>query len=72
MWPFQRGAFEAAVRTGSPIVRYVLDEKDRQIFASNYQLHLPTEEQLRAEIQRELENIDADISVPQSAKGKRV
>ena len=54
------------------VVRYVLDEKDRQIFASNYQLHLPTEEQLRAEIQRELENIDADISAQHGAKGKRV
>ena len=36
---------------------YVLDEKNQQIFASRYQLHLPTEEQLRAEIQREMERV---------------
>jgi hypothetical protein len=40
------------------VVRYVLNEKNRQIFASNYQLHLPTEEQLRMEIQRELERLN--------------
>lgn len=36
------------------VVRYVLDEKRHQIFASRYQLHLPSEETLRAELQREL------------------
>jgi predicted nuclease of restriction endonuclease-like (RecB) superfamily len=40
------------------VVRYVLNEKNQQIFASNYQLHLPTEEQLRAEIQREFARIN--------------
>jgi predicted nuclease of restriction endonuclease-like (RecB) superfamily len=39
------------------VVRYVLNEKNRQIFASRYQLHLPTEDQLRAEIQREMERV---------------
>lgn len=42
------------------VVRYVLEEKNRQIFASRYQLYLPSEEQLRAEIQRELENIEVE------------
>ena len=42
------------------VVRYVLEEKNQQIFASRYQLHLPSEEQLRAEIQRELENIEGE------------
>lgn len=40
------------------VVRYVLDEKNSQIFASRYQLHLPSEAQLRAELQRELENFE--------------
>jgi predicted nuclease of restriction endonuclease-like (RecB) superfamily len=40
------------------VVRYVLDEKRKQIFASRYQLHLPTEEQLRAELRREIERVD--------------
>lgn len=36
------------------LVRYVLDEKNRQIFTSNYQFHLPTEEELRTELRREV------------------
>lgn len=39
------------------VVRYVLDEKNRQIFASRYQLHLPSEETLRAELKRELDRL---------------
>lgn len=51
------------------VVRYVLDEKNQQIFASRYQLHLPTEEQLRTEIRRELENIGADMPSEMEVKG---
>ncbi|MEM7130282.1 MAG: PDDEXK nuclease domain-containing protein [Chloroflexota bacterium] len=40
------------------MVRYVLDEKNQQIFASRYQFYLPSEEELRAELRRELELID--------------
>ncbi|MEZ4706326.1 MAG: PDDEXK nuclease domain-containing protein [Caldilineaceae bacterium] len=40
------------------MVRYVLDEKNQQIFASRYQFHLPSEEELRAEIKRELELLE--------------
>jgi predicted nuclease of restriction endonuclease-like (RecB) superfamily len=36
------------------VVRYVLGEQSRQIFASRYQLHLPTEAQLQNELLREL------------------
>lgn len=36
------------------VVRYTLGEEDRQIFASRYRLHLPTEAELAAEIRREL------------------
>jgi predicted nuclease of restriction endonuclease-like (RecB) superfamily len=39
------------------MVRYVLDKKRRQIFASRYQTHLPTEEALRAELRRELNRL---------------
>lgn len=50
------------------LVRYVLPQADRQIFASRYQLHLPSEEELRAEIKRELERLepveDASLEPP--------
>ncbi|MFT3718577.1 PDDEXK nuclease domain-containing protein [Pseudorhodoferax sp.] len=39
------------------VVRYVLAEKHAQVFASRYQLALPSEADLRAEIQRELEQL---------------
>ena len=35
-------------------VRYTLGERAEQVFAARYQLHLPTEEELTLEIQREL------------------
>lgn len=37
------------------VVRYSLPEDNQRIFASKYQLHLPTEAQLRSEVQKELE-----------------
>lgn len=39
------------------MVRYVLNEKNQQIFASRYQTHLPNEEELRAEMRRELNRL---------------
>ncbi len=39
------------------MVRYVLDEKNRQIFASRYQTYLPNEEELKAEMRREMERL---------------
>lgn len=41
------------------MVRYVLDEKAKQIFASRYQFQLPSEDVLRAEIKREMEELDS-------------
>jgi hypothetical protein len=35
----------------------VLDEKNRQIFASRYQTYLPKEEELKAEMRRELSRL---------------
>jgi predicted nuclease of restriction endonuclease-like (RecB) superfamily len=36
------------------VVRLVLGEDNQQVYASRYKLHLPTEEELRAELDREL------------------
>ncbi len=36
------------------VVRYTLGESGRAVFASRYKLHLPSEEELRAEVRREL------------------
>jgi len=46
------------------VVRYVLAERSRQIFASRYQLYLPTEAQLQEELRRELARVD--VAPPQS------
>jgi predicted nuclease of restriction endonuclease-like (RecB) superfamily len=40
------------------VVRYALPEGNTQIFASRYKLHLPTEEELAAELQRERRQIE--------------
>lgn len=40
------------------VVRYVLAERSRQIFASRYQLYLPTEAQLQDELRRELARVE--------------
>lgn len=37
------------------VVKYVLDEKKKRIFASRYKTCLPSEEKLRAELRRELD-----------------
>ena len=39
------------------VVRYTLGEANRQIFASRYKLHLPTEQELADEIRRELQRV---------------
>ena len=43
------------------VVRYVLAEKNEQIFASRYQFSLPSEADLRAEIRRELEQFEHSV-----------
>jgi len=40
------------------VVRYTLPEGNTQIFASRYKLHLPTEEELAAELQRERRDLE--------------
>jgi predicted nuclease of restriction endonuclease-like (RecB) superfamily len=54
------------------VVRYVLAERSRQIFASRYQLYLPTEAQLQDELRRELAQVEHATSkpAPPAKKGK--
>ena len=37
---------------------YLLGDKAKKIFASKYQFHLPTEEQLEKELKRELKELE--------------
>lgn len=39
------------------MVKYMLGDKNKQIFAKKYQFHLPTEEELKAELKREIKEI---------------
>lgn len=41
------------------MVKYTLGDKVRQIFASKYQFHLPTEKELEVELKREIEAIQS-------------
>jgi predicted nuclease of restriction endonuclease-like (RecB) superfamily len=47
------------------IVKYSLLGENKQIFASKYQLYLPSEKQLEQEIQRELEQIEQEKNLLQ-------
>ncbi|RPI75795.1 MAG: DUF1016 domain-containing protein [Desulfobacteraceae bacterium] len=53
------------------VVKYVLDKKQRQIFTSRYQFHLPTEEELRKELQREMEMLALPEPVKKIRKSVR-
>jgi predicted nuclease of restriction endonuclease-like (RecB) superfamily len=44
------------------VVKYVLDDKERQIFTSRYQYELPTEEDLRQELRREMDQLSLPVS----------
>lgn len=44
------------------VVKYTLGEKNKQIFASKYQLHLPTEQELEIELKRELKVLQKNSS----------
>jgi len=39
------------------VVKYVLDKKNKRIFASRYKLHLPSEAELRSELRREVREL---------------
>lgn len=42
------------------VVKYTLSENNTQIFASKYKLYLPTEDELRLELQREYNALDTN------------
>lgn len=44
------------------LVKYTLGDKTKQIFASKYQFHLPTEEELKRELNRELKEIKHELT----------
>lgn len=50
------------------VVRYVLADKHEQVFASRYQFELPSVEDLRTEILRELETLDNSATLENDAK----
>lgn len=43
------------------MAKYMLGEKGKQIFASTYQFHLPTEEELAKELKREIKEIKHEL-----------
>jgi hypothetical protein len=43
------------------VVRYTLGQSARQVFASRYQLHLPTEEELARELRHERELLEREL-----------
>jgi hypothetical protein len=51
------------------VVRYTLPEENTQIFASKYKLYLPTEEELRREIEAE-QRLIVEITKTKGADGE--
>jgi predicted nuclease of restriction endonuclease-like (RecB) superfamily len=43
------------------MVKYMLGDKTKQVFAKKYQFHLPTEEELAAELKREIKEIEHQV-----------
>jgi predicted nuclease of restriction endonuclease-like (RecB) superfamily len=52
------------------IVKYTLPEQNSQIFASKYKLYLPTEEELRLELQRGYNALDDVAKLPTDSRKK--
>ena len=49
------------------MAKYMLGDKVKQIFASTYQFHLPTEEELEIELKRELVAIKDELTQKSSS-----
>lgn len=77
--------YEANVRTASDnptigiilcaeknetIAKYSVLEESRQLFASRYMLYLPTEEELRSELEREKQAIELEKRLTEGSNGK--
>ena len=50
------------------MVKYTLGDKAKQIFASKYQLHLPTEKELEAELKKETQQIKQDLKTKRKSR----
>jgi predicted nuclease of restriction endonuclease-like (RecB) superfamily len=46
------------------VARFVLGKEGKNVFASRYKLQLPTEEELRAELEREVASLTGGITIP--------
>lgn len=56
------GAADRLTDKNDAVVRYTLSKSNQQIFASRYQLYLPTEDELRTELQRERARLEQERS----------
>ena len=45
------------------MVKYTLGANNQQIFASKYQFHLPTEEELTKELKKEMQYIKENMNI---------
>jgi len=52
------------------MAKYMLGDKAKQIFASTYQFHLPTEDELAKELKREIKAIKHDLAQESKQDGK--
>ena len=52
------------------MVKYTLGAENKQIFASKYQFHLPTEEELAMELRKEVEDIKQHMKLDYPKEGK--
>lgn len=52
-------------RKNNSMVKYLLGDQAKKIFASTYQFHLPSEEELEAELERELHEIEQNKMMKQ-------
>lgn len=50
------------------MVKYMLGSNAKKIFASTYQFHLPTEEELRKELDREVKEIEYQEVIQEKSK----
>lgn len=53
------------------VVKYTLGDQNRKIFTSRYQLHLPTEAELQAEIRRELRQLASSPRKPTTKQARK-
>lgn len=49
-------------KKSNSMVKYLLADRAKQVFASTYQFHLPTEQELEIEIKRELKEIEQNLA----------